>query len=129
MIRYKTNILNKLKLEGYSNKNKDILRLIDENYEKSSVIKSMSVKKDGNFGHYAKVLNDEEIKELVDFTKEKLKETADNINKAEFNINPKKIDKDNISCKFCKFKDICFMEDYDTIKIEKRCNDDTEETD
>ena len=78
---------------------------------------------------YAKVLNDEEIKELVDFTKEKLKETADNINKAEFNINPKKIDKDNISCKFCKFKDICFMEDYDTIKIEKRCNDDTEEAD
>ena len=118
-----------LKLEGYSNKNKDILRLIDENYEKSSVIKSMSVKKDGNFGRYAKVLNDEEIKELVDFTKEKLKETADNINKAEFNINPKKIDKDNISCKFCKFKDICFMEDYDTIKIEKRCNDDTEEAD
>ena len=50
-------------------------------------------------------------------------------NKAEFNINPKKIDKDNISCKFCKFKDICFMEDYDTIKIEKRCNDDTEEAD
>ena len=122
-------LVDNLKLEGYSNKNKDILRLIDENYEKSSVIKSMSVKKDGNFGRYAKVLNDEEIKELVDFTKEKLKETADNINKAEFNINPKKIDKDNISCKFCKFKDICFMEDYDTIKIEKRCNDDTEEAD
>ena len=117
-----------LKLVGYSNKDKDVLRLIDENYENSTVIKSMKTKTAGDFYHYAKVLNDEEIKQLVDFTKEKLKETANKINNAEFDINPKKIDKDNISCMFCKFKDICFTEDADIIKIEKRCDDDTEET-
>ena len=117
-----------LKLVGYSNKDKDVLRLIDENYENSTVIKSMKTKTDGDFYYYTKVLNDEEIKQLVDFTKEKLKETANKINNAEFDINPKKIDKDNISCMFCKFKDICFTEDADIIKIEKRCDDDTEET-
>ena len=34
----------------------------------------------------------------------------------------------NKGCQFCKFKDICYMEDYDIIKIEKGDDVDTEET-
>lgn len=117
-----------LKLEGYSNKNKDYLRLIDEEFENSSVIKSMKVKNDGDFYYYSKVLSDDEIEELSNFTEQKLNEAAKKILKAEFNINPKKIGKTNKGCQFCKFKDICYMEDYDIIKIEKGDDDDTEET-
>ena len=117
-----------LKLEGYSNKNKDYIRLIDENFENSSVIKSMKVKKDGDFYSYSKVLSDEEIDNLSNFTEQKLDEAASKILKGEFNINPKKIGKDNLGCQFCKFKDICYMEDYDIVKIEKGDDDDTEET-
>ena len=117
-----------LKLEGYSNKNKDYIRLIDENFENSSIIKSMKVKKDGDFYVYSKVLSDEEIDNLSNFTEQKLDEAASKILKGEFNINPKKIGKDNLGCQFCKFKDICYMEDYDIVKIEKGDDDDTEET-
>lgn len=117
-----------LKLEGYSNKNKDYIRLIDENFENSSIIKSMKVKKDGDFYVYSKVLSDEEIANLSNFTEQKLDEAASKILKGEFNINPKKIGKDNLGCQFCKFKDICYMEDYDIVKIEKGDDDDTEET-
>ena len=88
----------------------------------------MKVKTDGNFYNYTKVLTDEEIKELENKTKQKLNETAKNIINGIFTINPKKIGKDNIGCRFCKFKDICFMEEYDTIKIEKRQENDTNET-
>lgn len=117
-----------LKLEGYSNKDKSLLKLLDKNFENSKIIKSMKVKTDGNFYNYTKVLTDEEIKELENKTKQKLNETAKNIIEGIFTINPKKIGKDNIGCRFCKFKDICFMEEYDTIKIEKRQENDTNET-
>ncbi len=115
-----------LKLEGYTNK--EYVRLIDENYEDSTVIKSMKVKKDGDFYYYSKVLDDLKIEELNKFTSEKLNETALNILNLKFNINPKKKGKENLGCRFCKFKDICYMEDYDIIKIEKGDEDDTEET-
>lgn len=118
-----------LKLEGFSNKDKDIVRLIDENFEKSNVIKSMSVKNDGEFNLNAKVLSNDEIRELIEYTKNKLDEVSNNILNGEFDIRPIKIGDDNKSCEFCKFKDICFMEEDDIIKIEKRCKDDTGETD
>ena len=37
----------------------------------------------------------------------------------EFDINPKVYDRDNISCKFCKYKDLCFMKEKDLVYLEK----------
>lgn len=120
-------IIDNLKLEGYTNK--ELVSYIDVDYENSNVIKSMKVKKDGSFSHYAKVLTNEEIKDLENLTKQKLNDSALNINNAEFTINPKKVDKKNISCMFCKFKDICFMKESDIVEIKGSDEDDTEETD
>jgi len=117
-----------LKLEGYSNKDKEILKDLDFNYENSKVIKGIKTKTDGTFYSYSKVLTNEEIDNLSKISEQKLNETALNIKNNIFNINPKK-DKENFGCRFCKFKDICFMEEYDTIKIEKKGDDnDSEET-
>lgn len=120
-------IIDNLKLEGYTNK--ELVNYIDVDYENSSVIKSMKVNNDGSFSHYAKVLTNEEIKNLENLTKQKLNESALNINNAEFTINPKNVNKKNISCMFCKFKDICFMKESDIVEIKGSDEDDTEETD
>ena len=88
----------------------------------------LKIKTDGTFYHYSKVLTNEEIDNLSKISEQKLNETALNIKNNIFNINPKK-DKENFGCRFCKFKDICFMEEYDTIKIEKKGDEnDSEET-
>ena len=37
----------------------------------------------------------------------------------EFDINPKEMDDKNIGCKFCKYKDICYMTSSDIVKLKK----------
>ena len=34
-------------------------------------------------------------------------------------INPKEIDDKNVGCKFCKYKDICYMTTEDIVKLKK----------
>ena len=36
---------------------------------------------------------------------------------ADFNINPKIIDGENIGCKYCKYQDICFIKEEDKVYI------------
>ena len=37
----------------------------------------------------------------------------------DFSINPKVYDGENISCKFCKFRDICFRKDKNIMYLDK----------
>ena len=62
------------------------------------------------------MLNDIEIKEIIDITKDKINETLKNILESKFDINPK-YDKVNLGCEFCKYKDLCFMKEYDFVSI------------
>lgn len=98
-----------LKLEGYSNKNFDILKNIDKNYTDSKVVKSLKVKNDGNFYSYSKVLSTDDMDKLSKYVEKKIDDAIDNILNANFKIEPKEIDDKNEGCKFCKFKDICYM--------------------
>ena len=41
----------------------------------------------------------------------RIEEVSNNILDSKFDINPKFYDKENISCKFCSFQDICYMRD------------------
>ena len=41
----------------------------------------------------------------------------DNIDSCNFNINPKNINNNNISCKFCKYRDLCYMTQKDIEEI------------
>ena len=53
------------------------------------------------------------------FTEEKIKEGADLITKANFDIAPKKIGKLNYGCNLCKFKDICYHTEDDVVELEE----------
>lgn len=108
-----------LKLYGYSNMDESILSLVDNHYENSTLIKSMKLNNDGSFNRYAKVLSDEQIDNVISKTEEVIDRVIDNIENAKFDINPKIIGKDNIACKYCKFRDICFKDESDTVRIIK----------
>jgi len=105
------------RLVGYSNSDKDILSIIDKNYDNSKIIKGMRTLKDGSFSSYTKVLNNEDIDKIKDISEEKIKEVIDNIKNNNFVINPKVVDGKNIGCDFCKFRDICFVKKRDKVEI------------
>ena len=109
------------KLEGYSNSDIDILKTLDNTYENSELIKSLKMTKNG-FAYYSKLLNNEQIESLMLLAQQKIEECFNNVFNGEFIINPKvnpklKQNKD-ISCQYCKFKDLCFKEEKDNIYME-----------
>ena len=105
------------RLYGYSNSDREILSLMDNGYDNSKIIKSMKTLKDGSFSKYTKVLNNDEIDEIVLITKKKINEVIENIKDNKFDINPKVIGEKNIGCDFCKFRDICFVKSQDKVLI------------
>ena len=97
-----------LKLQGYSIYNEEYLNEFDDSYEHSKVIKSLEKGKD-DFKAYSKLLTEKEMDELYKLVDSKINEARDNILEADFKINPKRIGFNNVSCTFCKYKDICYM--------------------
>lgn len=106
-----------LLLNGYSNRDKDILKKVDNTYVESTMIKSMKLKKDGDFSSHSKVLDDDEINNLIKITNRKIDETIDYICNAKFDINPKVDNDKNLGCLYCDYKDICFMTKKDEVNI------------
>jgi len=103
-----------LKLMGYSNSDIHSLSEFDSSFENSDLIKGLKVKTNGDFSAYSKVLNDAEIDKLILLTEKNIDNAIDNILDADFSINPKKIGYENdLGCKFCKFKDLCFKKESD----------------
>lgn len=107
-----------LKLQGYSSDDIKVLRIIDETYENSKVIKGLKTKEDG-FYSYSKVLSEIEIDKLSKLVEEKVKDACQILLDADFKINPKSVDGKLIGCDFCKYKDICFRKNEDIINLEK----------
>ncbi|MGN0973724.1 MAG: PD-(D/E)XK nuclease family protein [Bacilli bacterium] len=105
-----------LKLIGYSNQDTSILSKLDRSYEDSEMIKSMKITSKG-FYHYAKIMSNDEINNLIEKTLNKISLASEKILEADFNINPKIIDGDNIGCKYCKYQDICFIKEEDKVYI------------
>lgn len=114
--------LEALRLTGYSTDDISRLEIFDATYEKSEMIKGMSLTKDGNFSRYAKVLTDEEINKILSITEDKITSSIKDIYNGDFTINPKRIDNDLIGCNYCEFKDICFRREEDIVDIEKENN-------
>lgn len=110
----------KLKLIGYSTDNKDILEKFDNNYENSLWIKGLKVKKDGDFTSTSKVLSADDVYNILKYTDKVINNSIDGILNADFSINPKIIDKKNLACKFCSYRDICFVKEKDYVYLDKK---------
>lgn len=108
-----------LKLKGYTLDRTYSVIPFDKNEEKSKVIKSMSITKDGVYGYHSKVLTENEMTRLEKLVEDKIKQAGKSIINGDFAINPIMIAENNYSCKYCKFRDLCFREDKDITKHEK----------
>ena len=107
-----------LKLQGYSNSCFNILEMVDDSYVNSEVIASLRVKQDHNFYANSKVMDEQDILTLKELARTKIIQTGQNIALGNFEIAPKVVDEvDQISCKFCKFKDLCYHTYKDSIYL------------
>lgn len=109
-----------LKLDGYSIVDKQQLELFDGTYQKSKYIKSMSLLKDGSFSRYAKVFSEEDVLRLINTVESLVKEAFLNIEEGLFAINPKSINGENKSCKFCPYLNVCYRKNRDIQNIEEK---------
>ena len=116
---YEEIISSKLKLDGYSTSDEEVLSKFDHEYTDSKVIKSLKMTSNG-FSRYAKLLNDEDIKNIINYTDKIIKETIENILNRKFDINPKIIGEEEVACKFCSYKDLCYKKEEDYIRLEKQ---------
>ncbi|MBQ6494608.1 MAG: PD-(D/E)XK nuclease family protein [Bacilli bacterium] len=106
----------KLKLQGYSNNDINILELFDSSYNSSNVIMGMRT---GNNGIMSKkIFDDGDINKICDITDDKINYCIDEIINSRFDINPKRIGSDNVGCMYCKYKDICFVNDNNIVNLD-----------
>lgn len=117
-----------LKLEGYSYSDPTILEKFDNSYQKSDIIKGLALKQDGTFSAHSKLLNEDAVAEILKTVEEKVMKARDDIIEGMFPINPKSLEKENISCKYCTYRDLCFMKEKDLVylKVEKEEKKETE---
>lgn len=107
-----------MKLNGYSTTREDFLEQFDITYQNSELIKGMKLTSKG-FSRYSKIVTEEEIEKIINLTEQKILETVENIIEAKFDINPKKIGKENVSCPYCPFADICYHKEEDVILLDE----------
>lgn len=115
----------KLKLDGYSINNENILSKFDTTYHDSKLIKSMKTTNNG-FYKYSKVLTGEEMDEMAILADNMIDKVIDGILDCDFDINPKVINGSNESCKLCEYRDICYQREKDIVYINKEVKDDGE---
>ena len=96
-----------------------MLSILDPTYRKSEFIKSMSVTKADVFGRYAKVYSERDMYSLIKTVEELIVEAFDKITNGEFIINPKTINNENQSCKFCPYANICYKTNKDLVALKE----------
>ena len=79
------------------------------------MVKGLKFKKDGSFYASSKVLSNEDMEKLIITVDEIIDDAIRKIIEGEFFINPKVVNGKNVSCEFCKFKDICFKTKEDEV--------------
>ena len=65
----------------------------------------------------AQMINEEKINELIKTVDEKINIARDNILNGLFDINPKRLNGENVSCLYCPFIDICYHQAKDIVDI------------
>ena len=109
-------------LNGYSTEDISILSRFDSTYEKSTYIKSLSYSDEKGFSYNTskKILTNDTLYNLLNYTKNYISTSTDSILDADFKINPKVYSGINESCKFCSFNDLCYMKEKDLVYLEKQ---------
>lgn len=103
-------------LYGYTLENTEIAKKIDNDL---SSLKNISINKDDTFSSKSLLFNDALYNKFIEIVDEKIENAKSEILDGNYEIDPKELKDENISCKFCKYYDICYKK-YRDIKVLKK---------
>ena len=112
--------LKNLKLVGYTTTDFDRLYYLDEDYSTDSFVKGLALTKEGALSARSKTLTDSEVEKMLSQIDKLLQKYVTMIKENSFEIAPKILKGDNISCKYCPYKDICFTDPSDNIYLDQQ---------
>ena len=102
---------NSIKTKYCKDNNINLISNFDDSYEKSEVIKGLSLKKDGTLKNTKNIFDNED--EILNIAKTLIINAIDAVCESNFKIHPLKIEKKKDGCEYCDYKDICFVKNKD----------------
>lgn len=103
---------NSFKFSGVSRIEDECRNILDS---EGKYIRSIKPSKEGKFRTEKGLVDEEGMKELIDVTYDQINDSALKIKKGEFNIGPRYFNKS--ACEYCNYKDICYVEGKDEVKV------------
>ncbi len=115
----------KLKLDGLTFNDINLISNFDDTYEKSEVIKSLSTNKDGELKNNKHLLSLDERDTLITLMDSIIINAIDSVCDGKFDISPIKIEKHADGCEYCDYKDICYrkFKDFNIQKLKPKEED------
>lgn len=103
-------ILKKLRPDGVLNASEEVIRNMDEDFEKESLVVPVAYTSKGELAKKSKVLSDEEFSTIQDYVSLKVKQMGQEMFDGNIQINPRKDTPGKNSsktCEYCPYKGIC----------------------
>lgn len=103
-----------MKLTGFTSSDISRINILEDLDGKSNVVSKLAITKNGELSKNSKVISDQDMKDMIKLVEDKILEASTSILNNDFSINPKVIDNKNVSCTYCRYKDICYkrIKDY-----------------
>lgn len=109
-----------MKLSGFTSNDISRINILEDLDGKSSVVSKLAITKNGDLSKNSKVISDEDMKDMIKLVEDKILEASTSILNNDFSINPKVIDNKNVSCIYCRYKDICYKRINDYVYYETK---------
>ena len=109
-----------MKLSGFTTDDISRINILEDLDGKSSVVSKLAITKNGDLSKNSKVISDEDMKDMIKLVEDIILEASTSILNNDFSINPKVIDNKNVSCMYCRYKDICYKRIKDYVYYETK---------
>lgn len=109
-----------MKLTGFTSSDISRINILEDLDGKSNVVSKLAITKNGELSKNSKVISDEDMKDMIKLVEDKILEASTSILNNDFSINPKVIDNKNVSCTYCRYRDICYKRIKDYVYYETK---------
>jgi len=99
-------------LYGYSHEDITLMQRVDSNILNSNKLAKYTIKKDGTHSKYAWIFSSDILDQTITDFEALILETVKKIEAGQFPVEPLYLNgdlKEKIACKYCNFKDICYV--------------------
>ena len=98
-----------IRWQGYSLEDESVLSIIDPNYASSTLIKNLSLTREGNFNAYFKRFDEAMLSRAFTRVSNQLSYAVETIQAGRFDINPYvEANGTLLACDYCTVKDLCY---------------------